>query len=120
MAKQLSYTSDQGVDFPTSYWKITQVVIDTFNRMLRIQYSGFKDAAACAAGKAAIGSTTFDLTEADFVQFWTEVITNKEENAVAWAYAKSSAIQNVTKRTVAENGDVTITKESFFKDASDV
>lgn len=55
MAFQLSYSDERGITSPTSYWKLTNVSIDTMAKQATITFNGFASSEAREQHKAPVG-----------------------------------------------------------------
>ncbi len=106
MAKQMSYEDAQGTTHATSYWVPVQISINILSFTGRVQFAGFKDAAAKLAGKAAVGFKGYDISAADFATYF------------AGAIAGNGSL--VTKFYLLADERLDTNGVSFFNGASDV
>ncbi len=93
MAKQLlSYTDDKGNIYDSSYWRITELLVDTKSNFGRYTFSGYKDSAARLSNKGIIGRISFTITGDLFVKYYSEVIS-KQLNPAEVGYTICTLIQ---------------------------
>lgn len=112
MAKQVSYTNPQGIDFPESYWKVTSISILIDQKRASFNFIGYKDITAYQENRQPIGAKTYNIDSPVDFQVFLDKITSKENNPSEIAYEVAVSATDVTTK----DGD----KVSFFVDAKDV
>lgn len=58
MAKLMSYTDERGITSPESYWKLTNIYLDTMAKQASLTFSGFATAEARTEKKVPVGQYT--------------------------------------------------------------
>ena len=136
MAKELLFNTGWGIDLPKSYWKISNINIDTINQQIRVNLMAYKDKAAADTDKNPIDSKSYDFKGSAFLGWYNQVIANKNLNSFEWAYNSLDDVRDTVRTRVVhdvviekdkDGNDVEVVKErteevieSFFKDALDV
>jgi hypothetical protein len=127
MAKQINYTHPNGTEYPQSYWRIAQLVVDVPALYAKFVFYGYKDAAARLAGKEPIGERVVHVHGAEFAAYFAEV-TGKIKNPQEVGYEYCSYFKDIpdVEEVVVDEGtenqhvEERPTHKSFFKDSLDV
>jgi hypothetical protein len=129
MAKQLDYTHPNGTNYPASYWRITQLVVDMPALYAKFVFAGWKDEQARLDGKQPIGERVVHINGADFAAYFADVTAKlKNPQEVGYEYCglfkdvpdvEEVVIQEATEE-VPEVKELRPINKSFFKDALDV
>lgn len=131
MAKQVNFTHSNGTNYPASYWRITNLMVDVPNAVARFTFTGYKDEDARNEGKEPIGKRNIVIKGEDFaINFGkvTDKIKNPQEVGYDYAseYKDTTKTIQVPKTVVAEDGTESIILEeqevaaSFFENAINV
>ena len=93
MAFQMEFTDKYGDIYPESYWKVVQTNICQADKVGRVQFYGYQDAAN--SGKRIIGEKSYDITNGAYeAAFDVDVLNPNGANPVAAAYVHALATQD--------------------------
>jgi predicted ester cyclase len=127
MAKQLNYTHPNGTNYPESYWRIAQLIVDVPALYAKFVFHGHKDAAARLSGKDPIGERTIHIYGQDFATWFAEVtgkIKNPQEVGYLACinYKDISVVEDVIvdEGLETEHTEQQVVLHSFFENAIDV
>ena len=116
--KKSSYTDARGVDYVDSYWTVNQVNIMKGNGMATILWLGFKDHAACLAGKQSIGERQTVISGQNFIDAVTAE-TAKLQSIFDIVHAYALSVQDVqTGIDTTDPKNPVPVMECFFADAT--
>ena len=123
MAKIMQYTNDQGVNFFESYWRITNIKIDTIAKIAAINFLGYKDEGARKSSKMPVGAHNYVIRGPEFDLAYGEVVA-KSKNIIEIAYDYATNYKDLDKDVEVvdeKTGERYVIKEkvSFFDGAFD-
>lgn len=103
MAKIMAFNqaadySDTPISYPTSYWKVSEIVIDSTNKIAHVRFDGYLDKDCRLALKQPIAVHRYTVTGADFD---------------TWFSATGMAGKNLYQRAY-EMADVTYDKQAVY------
>jgi hypothetical protein len=106
MAIQLNFTTDQDINLPETYWRITEIRIGLISSHANCYFTGYKDKAARDAGKQSIGVKEYAVNGEEFKKFYVKMM-DKELNLAEVFYS----IAKTRKEIVTGYTTKEITKE---------
>ncbi len=113
MAKELNYTTPDGVNHPKSYWRPVQVNLN-YNGSGNITFLGYHDQLSSDSGKEPIGSKIYGVDSNQFDQYYALDKFVNGVDLLSQSYALAVATKDVDLDAQRENG------RSFFEGARDV
>lgn len=114
MAYQMSYTLDNGLVAPNSYWTLGMVGINPIDKTGMILFYGYATQADFTAGKPPVGKKEYNISPSNYDASLAAL--NLDETVYAPAYALAKQVAD--SPSVDAQGNPTLV--SFFANATSV
>ena len=98
MAKQMPFTTSDGVDHPNSYWAVMEITIRPLAKKAFFSFHGWHDKAAKDAGASYIASKNYWIRDLKMEQFFhNNVLKQFTPARMAYQYAMAEPDEHGSK-----------------------
>lgn len=91
MALQMSYTNDQGINSPNSYWKVSNFMVNVDKKNAFFSFRGWFTKTTKESDKTPIGEHNYNISSPLFDTYYTKAISKELNLAeIFYDYAKNN------------------------------